>query len=45
MTEKKKIDPKWLETWVNKLDEEMDKAYEITLHAKKTKIRKPKRKR
>ena len=45
MTKKKKIDSKWLETWVNKLDEEMGKAYEITSHAKKTKIRKPKRKR
>lgn len=42
---KKANNPEWLDKWVDRLDKEMDDAHEVVLYAKKSKVRKAKRKR
>ena len=41
---RKSNNPEWLDKWVDRLDKEMDDAHDKALYAKKTKVRKAKRK-
>ena len=42
---RKSGNPEWLDKWVDRLDEEMDDAHEKAMYAKKTKVKKAKRRK